>query len=161
MVIFHGKVKIERGTSKMNGRIYSISISPARGQLKKEVPEANLVKDFGIENDGHAGDWGRQVTCLSLQSVLHSNNANNLNMGPGDFAENLLIDGLDLSGLHVGSRLQLGGDVILEVTQVGKEDHPSIVSRTFGISLLPSEGLFCRVIKGGKVRKGDPAEIVM
>jgi MOSC domain-containing protein YiiM len=145
----------------MNGSIYSISISPERGQLKKEVSEANLVENYGIENDGHAGDWGRQVTCLSLQSVLQSNNTNNLNMGPGDFAENLLIDGLDLSGLHVGSRLQLGGNVILEVTQVGKEDHPSIVSKTFGVSLLPSEGLFCRVIKGGKIRKGDPVEIVI
>ena len=145
----------------MNGSIYSISISPERGQLKKEVSEAKLVENYGIENDGHAGDWGRQVTCLSLQSVLQSNNTNNLNMGPGDFAENLLIDGLDLSGLHVGSRLQLGGNVILEVTQIGKEDHPSIVSKTFGVSLLPSEGLFCRVIKGGKIRKGDPVEIVM
>jgi len=145
----------------MNGSIYSISISPERGQLKKEIPEANLVENYGIENDGHAGDWGRQVTCLSLQSILQSNNTNKLNMGPGDLAENLLINGLDLSGLHVGSRLRLGGDVILEVTQVGKEDHPSIVSKTFGVSLLPSEGLFCRVIKGGKVRKGDPAEIVM
>jgi MOSC domain-containing protein YiiM len=145
----------------MNGSIYSISISPERGQLKKEVLEANLVENYGIENDGHAGDWGRQVTCLSLQSVLQSNNTNNLNMGPGDFAENLLIDGLDLSGLNVGSRLQLGGNVILEVTQIGKEDHPSIVSKTFGVSLLPSEGLFCRVIKGGKIRKGDPAEIVI
>jgi MOSC domain-containing protein YiiM len=145
----------------MNGSIYSISISPERGQLKKEVSEANLVENYGIENDGHAGDWGRQVTCLSLQSVLQSNNTNNLNMGPGDFAENLLIDGLDLSGLHVGSRLRLGGDVILEVTQIGKEDHPSIVSKTFGVSLLPSEGLFCRVIKGGKIRKGDPVEIVI
>ena len=145
----------------MNGSIYSISISSERGQLKKEVPEANLVENYGIENDGHAGDWGRQVTCLSLQSVLQSNDTNNLNMGPGDFAENLLIDGLDLSGLHVGSRLQLGGNVILEVTQIGKEDHPSIVSKTFGVSLLPSEGLFCRVIKGGKIRKGDPAEIVI
>ena len=145
----------------MNGSIYSISISPEGGQLKKEVLEANLVENYGIENDGHAGDWGRQVTCLSLQSVLQSNNTNNLNMGPGDFAENLLIDGLDLSGLNVGSRLQLGGNVILEVTQIGKEDHPSIVSKTFGVSLLPSEGLFCRVIKGGKIRKGDPAEIVI
>jgi MOSC domain-containing protein YiiM len=145
----------------MNGRIYSISISPERGQLKKEVPAANLIENYGIENDGHAGDWGRQVTCLSLQSVFHSNNANNLRMGPGDFAENLLIDGMDLSKLHIGRRLRLGRDAILEVTQIGKEDHPSIVSRTFGVSLLPSEGLFCRVIKGGKIKKGDPVEIVM
>ena len=122
----------------MNGTIYSISISPERGQLKNEVPEANLIEGFGIENDGHAGDWGRQVTCLSLHSVLNSNNASKLAMGPGDFAENILIDGLNFSELSVGSRLRLGGDTILEVTQIGKEDHPRIVSRTFGVSLLPS-----------------------
>ena len=145
----------------MNGSIYSISISPERGQLKKAVPEAKIIESYGIENDGHAGDWGRQVTCLSLQSVRNSNSANNLNMGPGDFAENILIDGLDLSGLSAGSRLRLGRDAILEVTQIGKEDHPSVVSKTFGVSLLPSEGLFCRVIKGGKIKKDDPVEIMI
>jgi MOSC domain-containing protein YiiM len=145
----------------MSGIIYSISISPERGQLKKEIPEAALIESFGIKNDGHAGDWGRQVTCLSLQSVLNSNKANNLNMGPGDFAENILLDGLNFSELRVGSRLRLGQDAILEVTQIGKEDHPSIVSRTFGVSLLPSEGLFCKVIKGGQIKKGDPVDIVI
>jgi MOSC domain-containing protein YiiM len=145
----------------MNGTIYSISISPERGQLKKEIPEATCIEGFGIENDGHAGDWGRQITCLSLQSVLESNISNNLNMGPGDFAENILIDGLELAGLLPGSRLRLGRDTILEVTQIGKEDHPSVVTRAFGVSLLPYEGLFCRVIKGGKINKGDTVEIVI
>ncbi|MCK9340787.1 MAG: MOSC domain-containing protein, partial [Synergistaceae bacterium] len=65
----------------------------------------------------------------------------------------------DLSSLGPGSRIRLGEDVLLEVTQVGKEDHPSIVSRTFGVSLLPSEGLFCVVISGGVVKKGDTAQI--
>lgn len=145
----------------MGGTIYSISVSPERGQLKTETPEAILIECFGIENDGHAGDWSRQVTCLSLQSVLNSNVANQLSMGPGDFAENILIDGLDLSGLSAGSRLRMGIEAILEVTQIGKEDHPSVVSRTFGVSLLPSEGLFCKVIKGGRIRKGDPVETMM
>ena len=145
----------------MNGKIYSISIGSERGQLKKEVPEATLIENHGIETDAHAGVWGRQVTCLNLQSILHSNQVNNLNMGPGDFAENLLIDGLDLSKLYPGSRLRLGRNAILEVTQIGKDDHPSIVSKTFGISLLPREGVFCRVIRGGKIKKGDLAEIVL
>lgn len=145
----------------MHGTIYSISVSPERGQLKKEVPEANLIESYGIENDGHAGDWGRQVTCLSLQSVREANTKSHLNMGPGDFAENILIDGLDLSAILPGSRLRLGRDAILEVTQIGKEDHPSVVTRTFGVSLLPYEGLFCRVIKGGKIKKGEPVEIII
>lgn len=140
------------------GIIYAISISPERGQLKKEVPEANVIENYGIENDGHAGDWGRQITCLNWNSVLKANKEHQLNVGPGDFAENILIDGLDMSDLTAGSRIRLAKDVILEITQVGKEDHPSVVSRTFGVSLLPSEGLFCRVIKGGKIKKGDSVE---
>jgi len=141
------------------GTIYSISISSERGQLKKEVPEASFVADYGIENDGHAGDWGRQVTCLSFESLQKVNATKGLKMGSGDFAENVLTEGLDLSLLSVGSRIRFGEEVLIEVTQVGKEDHPSIVSRTFGVSLLPSEGLFCRVISGGIVKKGDKARI--
>jgi len=142
------------------GTVYAISISPERGQLKKEVPEANIIEGFGIENDGHGGDWHRQVTCLNWASVQKSNQEHKLNMGPGDFAENILLDGLDLSDVKVGNKFGLGADVILEVSQIGKEDHPSIVTRTFGVSLLPSEGLFCKVIKGGKIKKGDSAEIL-
>lgn len=140
------------------GIVYAISVSPERGQLKREVPEANVIEDYGIENDGHAGHWGRQVTCLNWASVQRANKDHRLDAGPGDFAENILIDGMDLSGLTVGDRIRLAADVILEVTQIGKEDHPSIVSRTLGVSLLPGEGLFCRVIKGGRIKKGDTVE---
>jgi MOSC domain-containing protein YiiM len=141
-----------------NMTVYSISICQERGQLKKEVSDANFIENFGIENDGHAGNWGRQVTCLSFQSVQKANRENNLNCGPGDFAENLLIDGMEFYDFEIGSRLKIAEDVILEVTQIGKEDHPSIVTKTFGVSLLPTEGLFCRVITGGKVTNGDPVE---
>jgi len=137
------------------GIIYAISISPERGQLKKEVVEANVIEGYGIENDGHAGDWGRQITCLNWASAQKSNKEHQLNMGPGDFAENILIDGIDFSKLLVGSRLRLGTNTVLEVTQIGKEDHPSIVTRTFGVSLLPSEGLFCKAVTGGVIKKGD------
>ena len=142
------------------GIIYAISINPERGQLKKEVPEANLIENYGIENDGHAGDWGRQVTCLNWASVQKANEEHNLNVGPGGFAENILIDGMAFSELTVGSRIKLGTNAVLEVTQIGKEDHPSIVLRTYGISLLPKEGLFCKVIAGGVIKKGDSVEKV-
>ena len=141
------------------GCLHSICISPQRGQLKQEVPEA-LVTDFGIENDGHAGDWGRQVTCLNWESVQQVNKEKNMNIGPGQFAENLLIEGLDLKQLKVGGRLKIGADVILEVSQIGKEDHPSVVTRTLGVTLLPYEGLFCRVVAGGSIKKGDAVEEV-
>ncbi|MGI6468212.1 MAG: MOSC domain-containing protein [Syntrophomonadaceae bacterium] len=142
------------------GKIYAICISPERGQLKHEVAEARVIANYGIENDGHAGDWGRQITCLNWQSVLKANEQYGLNVGPGGFAENILIDGLDFSLIDVGSRLKLGQEVVIEVSQIGKEDHPSIVTRTLGVSLLPAEGLFCRVLQGGMIRKGDAVEIL-
>lgn len=142
------------------GQVYSICISPERGQLKKEVLEARVIENYGIENDGHAGDWERQVTCLSYESLLKANKEHNLNMGPGDFAENILITGLDLVKVGVGGQLKIGDDVILQVSQIGKEDHPSVVTRTFGVSLLPYEGLFCKVIAGGVIRKGDTVEVI-
>lgn len=142
------------------GTIHSISISSQRGQLKKEVEEARVVEGFGIENDGHGGDWGRQVTCLDYASLVKSNKENNLNMGPGDFAENILIGGLDFSQIVAGSKIRLGSEAVIEVTQIGKEDHPSVVTRTFGVSLLPYEGLFCKVVSGGIIRKGDAAQLL-
>ncbi len=142
------------------GRLHSICIAAERGQLKQEVAEA-VVNDFGIENDGHAGDWGRQVTCLSWESVLKVNQEKNLDMRPGQFAENLLIEEIDLISVGVGGQLKIGSDVILEVSQIGKEDHPSVVTRTFGVTLLPYEGLFCRVLSGGIIHKGDKVEVLV
>jgi len=142
------------------GRLYSICIAAERGQLKHEVAEAQLIKDFGIENDGHAGDWGRQVTCLAWESVERVNREKNMQIGPGQFAENLLIEGLNLSSIGVGGQLKIGSDAVLEVSQMGKEDHPSVVTRTLGVTLLPYEGLFCRVIIGGHIKKGDKIEVL-
>lgn len=139
----------------MTATIYAISISARRGELKKEIAEANMVEGFGIEGDGHGGDWDRQVTCLNWGSVVASNAEHQLTMGPGDFAENILIDGLDVLQLRPGDRFQLGDSAVLEVSQIGKPDHPSVVTRTFGVSLLPQEGLFCKVICGGSIKKGD------
>lgn len=138
-----------------HGIIKAISISPERGTLKQEVKEAIAIQNFGIENDGHGGDWGRQVTCLDFASVEKSNLENNLTMGPGDFAENILIDGIDMKMLSVGDQLAIGETCVLEITQIGKPDHPSVVTSTFGVSLLPYEGLFCRVVKGGIIHKDD------
>lgn len=135
--------------------VYSISINAERGQLKHEIKEVNFIKDYGIEGDGHSGNWGRQVTCLDYDALQKSNEEHNLTMGPGEMAENVLIQGLADLDLKVGDRFQLGDSTILKVTQIGKEDHPSVVTRTYGVSLLPYIGLFCYVEEGGKVVKGD------
>lgn len=144
----------------MKGKLHSVCISDERGQLKNEVLEAKVIENYGIEGDGHAGDWGRQVSCLSLSRVQKVNAEKNMNIGPGQFAENLLIENIDLKDLKVGSKLKINSDVVLEVSQIGKEDHPSIVSRTLGVSLLPHEGLFCRVLSGGIIEKGDTVEVI-
>lgn len=136
--------------------VHAICINKERGQLKQEIRPARFLTDTGIEGDGHCGDWGRQVTCLDWDSVLKSNEENHLAMGPGDFAENVSIEHMGELDLQTGDRFRLGDEVVLEVTQIGKPDHPSIVTKTFGISLLPYEGRFCRVIRGGEVKPGDP-----
>ncbi|MEQ8201507.1 MAG: MOSC domain-containing protein [Syntrophomonadaceae bacterium] len=143
------------------GRLYSICVSPERGQIKQEVAEAEVITGFGIQNDGHAGDWGRQVTCLDWESVQRVNREKGLDIGPGQLAENLMIEGIDLSRVAAGDKLKIGTETVLKVTQIGKEDHPSVVTRALGISLLPYEGLFCQVIKGGLIRKGDPVEVLV
>lgn len=153
--------KKKKENSANKGTVYSVCTSSERGQLKKEISEATFIENYGIENDGHAGEWDRQVTCLSCSSVDKVNRDYHLNAGPGDFAENILIKEIDLSDLAVGNRVKLGSSVILEITQIGKEDHPSIVTKTLGVSLLPKEGLFCKVIKGGLVKKGDLVEKIM
>ncbi|HWQ30299.1 MAG TPA: MOSC domain-containing protein, partial [Negativicutes bacterium] len=143
------------------GTIYAISISLERGQLKSEVAGANIIENYGIENDGHGGDWGRQITCLDWASVVKANKEHGLDVKPGGFAENILLEGLQLSSAKAGTRIKLGEEVVLEVTQIGKEDHPSVVTRAYnGVSLLPKEGLFCKVVSGGRIKKGDSAEII-
>lgn len=139
-----------------DARIHSICIAKERGQLKKEVEEANVIKDLGIEGDGHCGSWGRQVTCLNWGSVVKSNEEHHLGMGPGDFAENICIENMDALDLQTGDKFMIGDSVVLQVSQIGKPDHPSIVTKTFGVTLLPFEGRFCRVLQGGMIKKGDP-----
>ncbi len=142
-----------------SGKIYAISISEERGTLKKEVPVCRVTPE-GLEGDGHAGDWSRQITVLNYESLRKSNEENKLSMGPGDFAENILIEGLDFGEISEGTRISLGEEAVIEVSQIGKPDHPSVVTKTFGVSLLPKEGLFCRVVTPGEIRKGDSVGIV-
>ena len=138
--------------------VHAICIAKERGKLKEAVSEAKVIENYGIEGDGHCGDWGRQVTCLNWESVEKSNKEHQLSMGPGDFAENISIRHMDELDLQEGDQFQLGDSVILEVTQIGKPDHPSVVTKTFGVTLLPFEGRFCRVVKGGVVKPGDPVK---
>lgn len=136
------------------GKIEAICISEKRGTVKYTVEKAMLIEDFGIEGDAHAGKWHRQVSLLALEK------SGPFHQAPGAFGENLLVTGFDLSGLPTGTRLQCG-EAILEITQIGKEchSHCEIYKRT-GDCIMPREGVFAIVKRGGCIRVGDSVDIL-
>lgn len=143
------------------GKIKAISINPQRGELKTPVEKAVIKENWGIEGDGHGGDWERQVTVLKSEAVAELASRYGLDINPGEMAENILTEGIDLNLIGTGARIKLGDSAILEVSQVGKEDHPSVVVRRFGRSLLPRQGLFCSVVAGGVIKPGDKVELLV
>lgn len=139
----------------MRGEIVAVCTSPGKGERKRDQGEGMLVENFGLAGDGHAGDWHRQVSLLANESV-DKMRAAGLDVGPGDFAENLTTRGIDLCTLPIGTRLQVGSEAILEVTQIGKECHTRCaIFYQAGDCVMPKEGIFARVVKGGPVRCGD------
>jgi len=137
------------------GRIRAISISSQKGMPKHNVPEAELQVDFGVVGDAHAGSGHRQVSLLAMESIeeLREKGAD---ISPGDFAENLTVEGLDLSALAVGHRLRIRAAVELEVTQLGKRCHGRCrIFERLGDCIMPRRGVFARVVTGGQIRVGD------
>lgn len=141
------------------GRVYSISISKKKQTLKKPLEQV-VVDSLGIVGDGHAGPGNRQITLMNYQDFLELQRDKKLTLRPGDMAENVIIEGLDFSLCSPGKRIGLGPEVIVEIRQIGKEDHPSVVSKKFGASILPDKGLFCKVIQTGIMKVGDQVEII-
>jgi len=124
------------------------------------VPAARLVADWGIEGDAHAGNWHRQVSLLSFQRVEEFR-ARGAEIAEGAFGENLLVEGVDLRSLPVGTRLRCGG-ALLEITQVGKECHDRCaIYHAMGDCIMPREGVFARVLEGGDIRTGDEVTVVV
>ena len=142
-----------------SGLIRNICISLRRGTAKKEVPEAVLTADWGIENDAHAGHWHRQISLLP-QNKINDFNQKGAGVSPGDFGENLIVEGLDFRGISVGDRLSVG-ECILEITQIGKQCHSHCaIFRKMGECIMPGNGIFAKVIKGGILRKGDEVTVM-
>ena len=141
------------------GKISAISVSAEKGVPKSNVAHARLIENWGIEGDAHAGNWHRQVSLLSIESMA-TIRALGLDVQPGDFAENITMQDVDLTALHIGDELVVG-DCKLEITQIGKVCHSrcSIYARV-GDCVMPREGLFARVIRGGTIRVGDPVEAI-
>jgi len=143
----------------MSGKVVSINISDKKGVKKKSVDKAILSENFGIKGDAHAsGKWHRQISLLALESI-EKMKSRGLKVGPGDFAENITTYGIDLLSLPVGTRLRVGKDVELEVSQIGKVCHTRCaIYKQAGDCVMPREGIFAKVLKGGVVRKGDTIE---
>lgn len=141
------------------GKILAICVSEKKGTQKRPVEAAILKEDWGIEGDAHAGKWHRQVSLLSFEKIEEFR-AKGAKVDFGDFGENLAVKGFDLRQLPVGSRFQIG-EAILELTQIGKECHSHCaIYHAVGDCIMPREGVFTQVIKGGAIRTGDEIELL-
>jgi len=145
----------------MEGRVVSINISSRKGERKTPVEEAVVREGYGIESDAHASQrWHRQVSLLAIESIRKMQGMG-LRVGPGDFAENITTEGIDLLSLSLGSRLRIGEGIELEVSQIGKVCHNRCaIYQQAGDCVMPREGVFVRVIRGGIIRRGDKIEVV-
>jgi cyclic pyranopterin phosphate synthase len=142
------------------GRIKAISISQERGTQKTNVPSAELKAGFGIVGDAHSGNWHRQVSLLGLESI-DKMIAKGAKVTPGNFAENITTEGIDLCALEISSKLRLGANVELEITQSGKKCHRRCeIFEQIGDCIMPREGIFARVIKAGVINVGDLIEVM-
>ena len=141
------------------GRIVAVCISEKKGTVKKDVGECRMIEDYGLENDAHAGS-GRQVSLLSYEKVeaFRKRSGGAVELPPGVFGENLLIEGFDLKNCPVGTRFK-SGEVLLEITQIGKQCHSGCeIMKKTGECIMPTEGVFAKVLKGGTVKNGDEIE---
>lgn len=142
------------------GEILAVCISTERGIQKKPIAEIECVKRHGIRGDAHGEDWHRQISLLADESAERMRSTG-LAIGPGDFAENVLTRGIELKTLPVGTHLRVGADVLLEVTQIGKECHQHCaIYQAAGDCVMPREGIFAIVLEEGCIKAGDSVDVV-
>lgn len=138
----------------MKGIIKAVCISEKKGTAKKNIQECNVIQDWGLENDAHAGKWHRQVSLLSYEKVCKFKE-NGIKIEGGAFGENLLVEGLDFKSYPVGTAFT-SGSIVLEITQIGKECHSECaIRKQVGDCIMPREGVFARVLRGGVIKAGD------
>ena len=136
------------------GKVMSVCTSEAKGTQKKNVGTAEFVEDWGIKGDAHAGKWHRQVSLLSYDKIEEFR-ARGAEVADGAFGENLVVEGFDFAKLPVGTIFKCN-DVVLELTQIGKKCHSGCeIFKKMGDCIMPREGVFTKVLHGGKVSVGD------
>ncbi len=150
----------EKENKVKEGKVLAINISDKKGVVKEPVKEGYFIKEHGLQNDAHAGSWHRQVSLLANESVdtMRAKGANNLKVGI--FAENITTEGLNLWELPIGTTLKIG-ESIQSVTQIGKEcHHGCAIKEQVGECVMPTQGIFTKIIKSGKVIVGDKIQII-
>ena len=137
-------------------KIVAVCSSEEKGTRKKSVNEGVVREAYGLVGDAHADCCTHRQVSLLAQESIDKMLALGVKVGPGDFAENITTEGIDLVSLSIGTRISIGKDVLLEVTQIGKECHtPCAIYRQAGVCVMPTEGIFTRVICGGVAKVGD------
>jgi len=145
----------------IKGKVLSVNIADKKGQKKANIGCGLLIEGVGLQADAHAGSEIRQVSLLAKESI-EKIRAKGLAVQYGDFAENLTTEGIDLPALPIGTKLKIGSDVVMEVTQIGKVCHDRChIFKTVGDCVMPREGIFARVAAGGKIEIGDSIEVVI
>lgn len=141
------------------GKLAAICLSEEKGEQKHSVEQAELIKDYGIKGDAHAGEWHRQVSLLASEQIELFRKSGAYDIKHGDFGENLVVQGIDLAELSVGTELEVG-ETLLKITQRGKECHDRCsIFHKVGDCIMPREGLFAEVVRGGFVKKDDNVRI--
>lgn len=142
------------------GKVLDINISEEKGVIKKPIEEGIFIEDFGLEGDAHAGKWHRQVSLLGIESFKKMEQMGIEGLEHGVFAENITTEGIILYELPVGTRLKIG-ETLQEVTQIGKECHTGCeIAKKVGKCIMPKEGIFTKIIKGGVINPGDIIEVL-
>jgi len=143
----------------MKGTIISVNVSDRKGEKKEAVGKCFVRERHGLDQDAHAGPWHRQVSLLATESIEKIKKMG-LDVKPGDFAENLTTEGVELPTLPLGAGLRVGATVFLKVTQIGKECHDRCaIYAQVGDCVMPREGIFAEVVTGGEVKVGDEIEV--
>jgi MOSC domain-containing protein YiiM len=141
-------------------KVLSINISSEKGIPKKQIQTGDFIVSHGLDGDAHAGNWHRQVSLLANESIEKMKKMGLDSLDYGIFAENITTEGIELCTLPIGTRLMISG-VILEITQIGKECHSRCkIYDIAGTCVMPQEGVFARVITGGRIYTGDQIEIL-
>ncbi|MCB6568419.1 MOSC domain-containing protein [Eubacterium limosum] len=144
----------------MKGKVIAINRSEKKGVMKTPVGKGVFIENFGLEGDAHGGNWHRQVSLLGQESIDKMVALGAGELTPGNFAENITTEGITVYELPVGTRLKIG-ETLQEVTQIGKECHKGCeIAKKVGDCVMPREGIFTIILKGGVVKPGDTIEVL-